>query len=381
MSLPARGTPLRSDEWIERVRDANDIVEVIGQTVVLKRAGRNWVGVCPFHKEKSPSFSVNSERQFYHCFGCKAGGDVFRFVMETEKIGFVEAAEMLSRRAGIAIPERRPGERGQRTAALEALEAAAVAYEQWLADPERGGAARAYLEQRGITRETQRAFRLGLAPTGWTPLIDRLRDRISEEALLEAGLVAKREQRSGVYDRFRDRLMVPLLAPGGTVVGFGGRTLGEDGPKYLNSPETSIYHKGQFLYGFDVARRPAEAAGEFVLVEGYFDVIALHQAGVTHAIASSGTALTADQARAMKRVVSRVALTFDGDDAGREAMLRSLDVLMAEGLEVAILPLAAGQDPDTFVREHGSDGWGRLRAAGLDPVEFIQRHEESAGGV
>jgi DNA primase len=367
-----------SDDWVERVRAASDIVEVVGQTVALKRTGRNFVGLCPFHKEKTASFSVNPERQFFHCFGCRAGGDVFRFIQETEKVGFVEAVEILSRRAGIPVPERRGGggERGARARLTEALEAAAQAYEQWLGDPQRGAAARAYLERRDLARETWRAFRLGLAPEGWENLVRRLRGRVEEEALVQAGLAARREAGgSGLYDRFRNRLMVPLVAAGGAVVGFGARALADqDSPKYLNSPETPVYHKGAFLFAFDQARRKADPDGEIIVVEGYFDAIALHQAGLGNTVATSGTALTPDQARMLKRVVRRVVLTYDGDEAGRDAMLRSLGVLAGEGLDVRVVDLPDGQDPDTLVRSGGPEAWGALRAGAADPVEFIQRH-------
>ena len=376
------------DDWVERVRAGSDIVEVVGQTVALKRTGRNLVGLCPFHKEKTGSFSVNPERQFYHCFGCKAGGDVFRFVQETEKVGFIEAVEILSRRAGIPVPERR-GEggaagSGARGRLSEALEAAAQAYEQWLGDPERGAAVRAYLERRGLTRDTQRTFRLGLAPEGWENLVQRLRGRIADEVLMQAGLAARRETgRGGLYDRFRNRLMVPLVASGGVIVGFGARALSDaDPPKYLNSPETPVYHKGAFLYALDQARRKAEPEGEMIVVEGYFDAIALHQAGLGNTVATSGTALTADQARLLKRVVPRIVLTYDGDAAGQEAMMRSLGVLLAEGLDVVVADLPEGEDPDTLVRNGGPEAWTAVRARAADLVELIQRHllRGNAGG-
>jgi len=374
-----RGGPRMADDWVERVRAANDIVEVVGQAVQLRRVGRNWTGLCPFHKEKSPSFSVNADRQFYHCFGCKAGGDVFRFIQETEKVEFLEAVELLSRRVGIPVPERRAGERAARTPLLEALEQAATAFQQWLADPERGRHVREVLASRGITGEACRTFRLGLAPEGWSNLADRLRPRLGDDVLVQAGLAMRRESGSGVYDRFRDRLMVPLIAPGGAVIGFGARALGDQQPKYLNSPETPVYHKGSFLYALDAARRAADEAGEVVVVEGYFDAIALHQAGLTHTVATSGTALTVDQARLLRRAAPRAALTYDGDDAGREAMMRSLGVLLAEGLDVAVVDLPQGEDPDTLVRRGGAEAWRALRAQASDPVEFIQRHVLRAG--
>lgn len=366
-----RGT----DDWIERVRAASDIAEVIGQSVALRRAGRNFSGLCPFHKEKTPSFSVNVERQFYHCFGCKASGDVFKFVQETENVGFLEAAELLSRRAGIAVPERgRPGERGARVKLVEAMEAAATAYEQWLADPSIGATVRAYLERRGIGEETRRRFRLGLSLEAWDALAGRLRARHDEDTLVTAGLASRKTSGQGVVDRFRNRLMVPLTA-GGQVIGFCARSLSDaDHPKYLNSPETPLYHKGAFLFALDLARREVDADGELVVVEGQFDAMALHQAGLKNAVATSGTALTSEQAAMLRRVVGRVALTYDGDAAGQEAMMRSLGVLLAEGLDVAIVDLPPGEDPDTLVKNGGVAAWEALRAKAADPVDFIHRH-------
>lgn len=369
------------DDWVERVRAASDIVEVIGQTVPLRRSGRNWMGVCPFHQEKTPSFSVNAERQFYHCFSCKAGGDVFKFIQESEKVGFLEAVEMLSRRAGIPVPERRAaGERGKRAPLLEALDAATTAYEAWLGDPNTGGAARAYLERRGITRETQREFRLGFAPAGWDNLVPRLKGRFPDEVLLEAKLAGRKEGARSLYDWFRNRLMVPLIAPGGLVLGFGARTMGDEQPKYLNSPESSVYHKSQFLFGLDQARKHVKSDGEIVVVEGYFDAIALHQSGIRNTVATSGTALTADHAKHLRRLARGVALTYDGDAAGQDAMLRSLGVLLAEGLDVAVVDLPAGDDPDTLVRREGEAGWCRVRDSAYDAVEFVQRHVLKRGG-
>lgn len=371
----------QGDDWVERVRAASDIVEVIGQTVTLKRVGRNWVGLCPFHEERTPSFSVNAERQFYHCFSCKVGGDVFRFIQETERVGFLEAVELLSRRASIAVPERRSADRGTRAPILEALDAAATAYEQWLADPETGAAARATLERRGITRETQRTFRLGLAPAGWEHLVPRLRGRFRDEVLLEAKLAGRRDGASSLYDWFRNRLMVPLIAPGGAVLGFGARAMGDDTPKYLNSSESTVYQKSRFLFALEQARRHIKPEGEVIVVEGYFDAIAMHQAGLANTVATSGTALTADHARQLRRMARGVALTYDGDAAGQEAMVRSLGVLLAEGLDVAVVDLPAGQDPDTFIRGEGEPGWCRVRDSSYDAIEFIHRHVlRRAGG-
>jgi DNA primase len=356
------------------VRAASDIVEVIGQAVPLRRVGRNWVGRCPFHEDHTPSFSVNAERQFYHCFSCKVGGDVFKYVQETEKVGFLEAVELLSRRAGIPVPARRGAERGKRAPLLEALEAAATAYEQWLGDPRVGAAAREFLERRGVARETQREFRLGLAPPGWDSLVTRLHGRFGDDVLLEARLVARREGARSTYDFFRNRLMVPLVAPGGGVLGFGARALGDDPPKYLNSPESPVYQKSRFLFALEQARKSVRPDGEIVVVEGYFDAIALHQAGVKNTVATSGTALTPEHARALKRLARGVALTYDGDAAGQQAMLRSLGALLAAGLDVAVVELPAGDDPDTLVRRAGVEGWCRLRDSAYDAVEYVHRH-------
>ncbi len=370
-----------SDDWIERVRAASDIVDVIGQTVALKRVGRNWVGLCPFHSEKTPSFSVHPERQFYHCFSCKAGGDVFRYVQESEHVGFVEAAEMLSRRAGIPVPERRGVPSGRRTA-LEALEAAATAFEQWLADATIGATARRHLEERGIEPATIRAFRLGAAPDAWEALANRLRDRFGEGVLVEAGLVARRDGgRGGVYDRFRGRLIVPLIASGGAVLGFGARALAADQqPKYLNSPESPTYQKRSFLFGLEQARKATGRDGEMIVVEGYFDAIAMAQAGIAHVVATSGTALTPEHAKQLQRIVATVVLTYDGDTAGQDAMLRSLGTLLAAGLEIRVAELPAGQDPDALVRSGGTAAWAAVRAAALDPIEYVQKHGLRRGG-
>ena len=380
--MAGRSAARGADDWVERVRAASDIVEVVRQTVSLRRSGRNWVGLCPFHQEKTPSFSVHAERQFYHCFSCKAGGDVFKFVQETEKVGFIEAAELLSRRAGIPVPDVRGGgvERGLKARLIEALDLAATAYEQWLGDASSGAATRAYLERRGLTRDTIRSFRIGFAPAGWENLVQRLRGKVPPEILVQAGLAAQRAEegrpgRGGLYDRFRNRLMVPLVAPGAAVIGFGARALAEeDQPKYLNSPETPVYRKGAFLFALEQARHKVSPEGEMIVVEGYFDAMALHQAGLSNCVATSGTALTPEQAKLLRRHVGRVALTYDGDAAGRDAMMRSLGVLLSEGLDVVVVDLPQGEDPDTLIRKGGKEAWEAARGRAADPVEFVQRH-------
>ena len=371
-----------ADDWVERVRASSDIIEVVSQTVALKRVGRNMVGLCPFHNEKTPSFSVSPERQFYHCFSCKAGGDVFRYVMETERVGFLEAVELLSHRAGIPVPERRSGEPGTRRPLLDALDAAATAYEQWLADPAGGSAAREYLTGRGLTDATVRTFRLGVAPDGWEHLLRRLSGRFGIDVLVDAGLATRRDgARGGAFDRFRNRLMVPLVAPGGAVLGFGARALaaGQE-PKYLNSAESAVYHKRAFLFGYEQARRDTPRDGELILVEGYFDVISMHQAGIRNVVATSGTALTPEHAKLLQRLVAGVVLTFDGDPAGQDATLRSLGTLLAAGLDVRVATLPSGEDPDVLIRRGGIAAWNDVRAHAVDPVDFVHRHGAQRGG-
>src|SRR5262245_26915299 len=375
VEVARRGSPMGSDDWVERVRAQTDIVEYVGQHVTLKRAGRSWTGLCPFHPDKSPSLSVNPERQFYHCFSCGAGGDIFKFVQEFEKVGFLEAVEALSRRAGIPVPERHARETGVRGPLLECIEQATAAFESWLGDPQLGAGPRAYLAGRGLDVKTVSEFRLGLAPPGWENLVQRLRGRAADGVLIQAGLAARRDgARGGLYDRFRNRLMVPLVEPGGRVVGFGARAMGDESPKYLNSPETAVYHKGAFLFGLDRARRWVGPDDELIVVEGYFDVMAMHQAGMRNCVATSGTALSRDQARLMRRLVSRVLLTYDGDTAGRDAMLRSLAVLLGEGLDVRVADLPQGEDPDSLITRGGASAWEPVSVAAYDPVEFIHRH-------
>jgi DNA primase len=307
---------------------------------------------------------------------------VFKFVQEFEKVGFIEAVEALSRRAGIAVPPRQRREAGARTPLLDALEAAAAAYQQWLMDAHTGEAARGYLEGRGITLDTMREFRLGLAPPGWENLVQRLAGRAPDAVLVQCGLAARREgSRGGLYDRFRDRLMVPLVEAGGRVVGFGARAMGDEPPKYLNSPESPVYHKGAFLFGLDRARRAVGPEAELVVVEGYFDAISLHQAGIRHTVATSGTALSAEQARLLRRAAERVVLTYDGDDAGQDATLRSLGILLAEGLDVRVAELRPGEDPDTVVRSGGREAWLALRGQACDPADFVHRHVVRRGGA
>ena len=317
------------EETIERIREAAGLVELIGSTVALRKVGQTWKGLCPFHQEKTPSFTVNPDRQAYHCFGCGAGGDCFRFVMETEKLSFVEAVQALADRFGVPLPK--PAEEEQHGRAYQALEEAATFYRRVLEDPEAGRAARDYLAGRGLSPSTLEAFGVGLAPAGWDQLLSRLGPRLGTGALIEAGLVVARERGEGHYDRFRNRIVVPLRLPSGRVVGFGGRALGDEEPKYLNSPETAVYRKGRVLFGLDRARAAIREQGRAVLVEGYFDVLGLAQAGVTEAIATCGTALTGEQCRIVQRTAPAILLVFVGD-AAEDPIVSGLLVEEAAGV-------------------------------------------------
>ena len=349
------------DHVLQEIRERTSIVEVAGRHVALRRSGKNWKGLCPFHDERTPSFVVNDERGVYHCFGCGAGGDVFRLVMELEGLTFPEAVERLAREAGVSLP-RRAGPAGGRAdeaaRLLELLELAARYYRHHLVEGRAGERARAYLTHREVPADTAERFRLGCAPRGWDPLVRYLRRKgIPLERAEQAGLVVKRPG-GGYYDRFRDRLMFPIADHAGRVVGFGGRVLGEGEPKYLNGPETPVFRKRRLLYGLHQAADALRRSRRALLVEGYMDVVSLHARGEAAAVATLGTALGPDHVRALRRRAERIVLVYDGDEAGRRAAFRSLDVFLAEGVEARAVFLPAGHDPDSFVR--GGGDLGRL---------------------
>jgi DNA primase len=377
MNRPGGRSPA-ADDALERVRAASDIVEVVSQYVSLRKVGRSWKGLCPFHQEKTPSFTVSPERQTYHCFGCGKGGDVFGFVEEAEKVEFAEALRVLADRAGIELPARRASAESNE-GLYEACGEAAEFYRRSLLDPSTGRKARDFLDRRGIQPEAQERFGLGYAPAGWDALGSRLADRFGEGLLVRAGLAIEREGRRGVYDRFRDRVVVPLRLGNGRVVGFGGRTLGDEDPKYLNSPETPVYRKGRFLFGLGEAREALRTGGEGILVEGYFDVIGLAQEGFPETVAVAGTALTPEQAGLLARYAGRVCLVLDGDAAGEAASKRALAPLLGAGLEVRVGRLPAGEDPDSFVRGQGHDAFARVREAAESPVAYLCRPADEGG--
>ncbi len=371
------------EETIEAIRAAVDIVEVVGEYVSLRRRGANWFGLCPFHEEKTPSFSVNPRLGIFKCFGCGVGGDVFAFIQQIEGVNFAEAVHMLAERAGIPIPESEAETDDPRPALYHALRFAARFYFEQLSHPETGRAARAYLKHRGIQPESVRRFGLGYAPDAWEALLQAATAAgIRPEVLEEAGLILPRRERGGYYDRFRHRLMFPIFSHTGRVVGFGGRLLASNSeqPKYINTPETPVYHKGRILYGLYQARQALREQAEAILVEGYTDVITLHQAGITHAVATGGTALTPDQARLLARYVRRVVLLYDADTAGQQATLRSIELFLERGLSVYVVPLPPGEDPDSFVRAQGARAFqAYLQRHRRDFVTFYYERAQQLG--
>jgi DNA primase len=366
---------------IEEVRARADIVEVIGAQVRLKRAGRNFVGLCPFHNEKTPSFSVSAERGFFHCFGCGAGGTVFDFVMRVEGLTFPEALQSLARRYGVTLPERPDGggpSSGEREALALANATAAEFYSHVLWNTPDGAVPREYLKSRGITVETARTFALGFAPARPANLAATLRKRGLIDAAVKLGLV-KRDEAGAVYDMFRGRLMFPIRDAQGRVIAFGGRVLDDRLPKYINSPESPIYSKARALYGVYEARQAIQKTDRAILVEGYIDTIALWQASFNETVASLGTSLTVEQLRLLSRYTRNVVACFDGDAAGRNASLRALEVFLQAGLLGRGAFIPSGYDPDTFVRERGRQAFAGLLESASLLVDFFL--DDEAGKV
>lgn len=389
------GQSLIPEDVIAQIKERTDIADVVAGYVALTRAGQNLKGLCPFHSEKTPSFTVSPSKQIFHCFGCGAGGNVFSFLTRIEGESFPEAVRELGRRVGIAV-ERRADGAPDATAAvrlrLEQLnEAAARWFRQNLQDQALGKEARAYLADRGIAPTTAEAFELGVALPAWDGLQRAMvRDGYTLVELAGAGLSVLKEQGgrkpsdpSAYYDRFRGRLMIPIRDLRKRVVGFGGRILDDGMPKYLNSSETPLFNKSRILFAFDRAREAAGRAETLIVVEGYFDAIALHQAGINQVAATMGTALTPEHVRLLRRFVRRVVLLFDPDPAGIRAALRTLDVFVDSGIGVRVISLPAGEDPDTFVRTQGAAAFQELleRAPSLLDFAVEQSLKGAASGA
>ncbi|MGO8837430.1 MAG: DNA primase [Limisphaerales bacterium] len=351
----------------ERIRAASDIVDIIGSYLPLKKAGANFVALCPFHKEKTPSFNVNPHRQIFHCFGCHKGGDVFTFVKEFENIGFMDAVRRLAERAKIPLEfDQTPGEQQSRHLKDQLLEIHEQITQRWqncLLNEAAGQTARDYLAQRGVSADAVKLFRLGAAPDLWDDTVNWAKSKGYDPAVVEkAGLILRKEGGEHYYDRFRGRLLFPICDEQGRVIGFSGRVLSGDEKtaKYVNSPETPIFTKSRVFFGLDKSKRAILDAGFAIVCEGQFDLIACFMAGVQNIVAPQGTAFTADHARIIKRYVDEVVLCFDSDEAGQNAAVRSLDHLLASGLAVRVAVVPAPHDPDSFLKANGGEAFRRL---------------------
>jgi DNA primase len=368
------------EETINEIRNAGSIVDIIGEFVALKKAGQNWVGLCPFHAEKTPSFTVTPQKDMYYCFGCGEGGNIFSFLMKQQGISFPEAVKQLADRYGVRLPEKRISPQEMKNLAkrekMFALNRLALRfYRHVLVKDALGGVARGYLDRRGIQAETREIFQLGFAPAGWDHLVRYLRHQGAPlELAAQIGLVAPRKDGAGYYDRLRDRIVFPITDPGGQVIGFGGRVLDDALPKYINSPESSLYAKGRCLYGLEIARKHCRNAEQVYIVEGYFDVIALHQSGIRQTVGTLGTALTEDHIKLIRGLVGatgKAILVFDSDEAGMKAAKRSVALFEKGLVEFRVLVLPPGEDPDSFVRARGSQAFQALAQNAQTAVPFL----------
>lgn len=360
------------DDLIQEVRERSDIVSIISQYVPLQKRGSGYFGCCPFHNEKTPSFAVNANEQFYHCFGCGAGGNVFTFLMQMENMNFVEALKELADRAGVNLPEAElsPAEKQRaerRTRMLSMNKEAARFFYHRLTRTPQGDNARRYLAERQVTEEYMRKFGLGYAPIGRDTLYEYLRGKGYTQEEMERGrLISVKGER--VYDYFFNRLMFPIFNAQGQTIAFGGRVMGDGEPKYLNSPETEVFNKRRNLYGMQIARRSRKK--EALMVEGYMDVLSLHQAGFDNAVASLGTALTNEQAMLLKRYYNDIVLIYDSDNAGTNAARRGIPILEQAGLRVKVLRIPGAKDPDEFLKKETAEVFQKLIDEAMDPIEF-----------
>jgi DNA primase len=361
-----------TDNVVEEIRQVTDIVDVISQYVRLQKRGKNYLGLCPFHNEKTPSFTVSREKGLYHCFGCGAGGNVFTFLTQYEKISFGEALRQLAARANISLPSY-SGEKQNEVDEILDINEKAVSYYRDMLRSQEGTIALSYLRNgRRFTDDTIEKFMLGFAPDRWDGLLNYLKRKgIDETSIEKSGLIIRRQDGTGYYDRFRARIMFPVQSASGRVIAFGGRTLKEDEKaKYINSPETAAYVKGKTLFGIYHAKDAIIEKDAVILVEGYADLIALHQAGIKNVVASSGTALTSDQIQYISRFTKNVYLVYDADTAGQDASIRGAEILLESGMDVFIAELPQGEDPDTFVFSQGSEEFMKLIRKAVNIVEY-----------
>jgi DNA primase len=366
----------QNDDTVQLIKDAADIAEIIGEHVSLKRAGTNLKGLCPFHSEKTPSFTVNPDRKTYHCFGCGEGGDVFSFMMNFHRLSFAEALKELARKYQIALPEKplnpQEREKAQKREALQsANEKAAELFHQLLLSDPGAQKAREYLSKRGIPEEITKEFRLGFAPDSWNFLVNGLpKQKITTETAKDAGLLVVRDN-GGFYDRFRNRVMFPIVGLTGRVVAFGGRILDDGQPKYMNSPESPVFDKSRTLFGLYQNREYIRQAKNCLVVEGNFDLLSLAVHGVRNVVAPLGTALTQAHVRSLKGYTDEVILLFDGDQAGLKAAMRSVPLFLSEQVTAKVAVLPENHDPDTFVREFGREGLHKHLEAAMPLPEFV----------
>jgi DNA primase len=359
-----------NDQLIAQVRSAADLVDIVSQVTPLKLAGKSYKGLCPFHREKTPSFHVDRDKGLFYCFGCGTGGDVFKFLTLTERFTFPEAVEHVAARVGIELPRRkaRGSRESEKDDLLEVIDDASEAFHQALGFPD--NAASRYLQERGVVKEIITKYGFGYAPDSWDYILRRLSGKHAEPKLEKAGLIMPRKEKTGYYDRFRNRLMIPIHTETGALVGFGGRSLDNSEPKYLNSPESEIFNKSRLLYNLHRSKDAMRKIDRAILVEGYFDAIAIDYKGVPGVVASMGTSLTSGQASLLRRFTRRVVICYDGDEAGRHATLRAAPVLLSAGLHVEVLDLLGEKDPDTLVQKHGIDRFLELLGSATDIFQF-----------
>lgn len=371
--------------FIEDLKNRADLVRIIEPYAELKKKGANWMGCCPFHQEKTPSFSVNPQKGFYKCFGCDKGGNAYTFLMEIEGLSFPEAIKRVAEISGVPLPEpinddnfqkNKKRREDKKKIADEVIELNQYALSFWEAhlqdDNPHSKEAREYLENRGISLETQQKFRIGFAPESWDAVLNLLKEKGADEKLIEAsGLVSVNEEKNRIYDRFRGRIMFPVLDINSNPIAFGARILSKGEPKYLNSPETPAYTKGDHLYGLFQNKEEIRKKKFAILVEGYLDLIALYQFGVQNTAASLGTAFTENQAKLLGRFAKRVVVNYDGDSAGIKAARRAIDTLITADFDIKVLILPDGQDPDDYIREHGAESYNHLRGQAFPYLQFV----------
>lgn len=374
------------DEKKEEVRGAADIVEVVEDYVKLKRSGRSWKGLCPFHDEKTPSFHVTPDLGIYKCFGCGESGDVFNFVMEMEGVGFMEAMRSLADRYGVSLPEEDDPEFDEehhlREGIYHALKYAGVFFYRHLRETKEAQKAREYLKKRGYNREIVKKYGLGYAPKNGNKLYKTAIDSgLNEEYLLEAGLIKPSKRNDGFYDAFRGRLMFPIFNPSGKVIAYAGRIIGnEKTAKYINSPQTKVYNKSEVLYGINFAKNEIRKTNEVILVEGYTDVISLQQYGIDNVVASSGTSLTPQQMKLLHRYGDAITMIYDSDSAGQRAMKRGINIALREGMDVKLLELPEDEDPDSYVRQFGKDAFKEMKKEESEDFLTYQIHKAKEEG-